>query len=164
MMLAFVTSLLSCYQAQAFQPVVQPASRRRSAVVVVANALSPRQLQFWEDVDDGLVDIEKFYEAKGESMERIRTFCKRWGAYICVSWVICKNYLYQQNLSDIKFCGQSMAILLGHAEICLSPSPHYRAINLQKNISMDSRQSLFGTHLRTQINFRGPHNLRRMQI
>ena len=77
MMFAFVTSLLSCYQAQAFQPVVHPPASRRRSAVVVANALSPRQLQFWEDVDDGLVDIEKFYEAKGESMERIRTFCKR---------------------------------------------------------------------------------------
>ena len=39
--------------------------------------LTPRQLQFWEDVDEGLVGIEKFYEKQGQSMERIKTFCKR---------------------------------------------------------------------------------------
>lgn len=40
-------------------------------------ALTERQMQFWEDVDDGLVDVEQVYAAKGQDIERIRTFGKR---------------------------------------------------------------------------------------
>jgi len=41
------------------------------------NALTERQMQFWEDVEDGLVDIEKFYlEDKGEDIERVKEFAK----------------------------------------------------------------------------------------
>lgn len=65
------TSFL-CHRPLAFQSWVL-SSVRCSAL----NALTPRQLQFWEDVDDGLADVEKFYEAKGQSMDRIRTFCER---------------------------------------------------------------------------------------
>lgn len=40
--------------------------------------LTPRQLQFWEDVNIGLNSIEKFYkDNRGQSMDRIRTFCER---------------------------------------------------------------------------------------
>eukprot|EP00804_Cyclotella_cryptica_P027734 CCRYP_020465-RA/>CCRYP_020465-RA protein AED:0.10 eAED:0.10 QI:135/1/1/1/1/1/5/99/353 len=49
-----------------------------SSSALQAQRLTPRQLQFWEDVESGLVDIEKFYQSKnGQSMERIRTFCQR---------------------------------------------------------------------------------------
>jgi Aspartyl/Asparaginyl beta-hydroxylase len=52
--------------------------RRRSclhqAAAVVA-ALTERQVQFWEDVDEGLNDIEQFYEKKsGQDIYRIRQF------------------------------------------------------------------------------------------
>lgn len=41
-------------------------------------ALSERQLQFWEDVEDGLDDIEDFYVKKyNQDIARIRTFAKR---------------------------------------------------------------------------------------
>jgi hypothetical protein len=40
-------------------------------------ALTNRQLQFWEDVEEGLDDIENFFEKKGQSIERIRKFGKR---------------------------------------------------------------------------------------
>jgi Aspartyl/Asparaginyl beta-hydroxylase len=40
-------------------------------------ALTERQVQFWEDVDDGLNDIEQFYEKKsGQDIDRIRQFSK----------------------------------------------------------------------------------------
>ena len=39
--------------------------------------LTPRQLQFWEEVDVGLHSIEKFYKDNRQSMDRIRTFCER---------------------------------------------------------------------------------------
>ncbi|KAL7542757.1 hypothetical protein ACHAXR_012825 [Thalassiosira sp. AJA248-18] len=71
LLLLLAPSLLS-YQVNAFQSGVRSPAR-----CTALNVLTPRQLQFWEDVDDGLVDIEKFYEAKGQSMERIRTFCER---------------------------------------------------------------------------------------
>lgn len=67
-----IASTFVCNQAHAFQTGI-----RSTARCTALNALTPRQLQFWEDVDDGLFDIEKFYEDKGQSMERIRTFCAR---------------------------------------------------------------------------------------
>jgi hypothetical protein len=48
---------------------------RRNCVVL--HALSDRQLQFWEDVDVGLDDIENFYLKQGQNIERIRQFSKR---------------------------------------------------------------------------------------
>jgi maltose-binding protein MalE len=41
------------------------------------NALSERQMQFWEDVEEGLDDIENFYQKKGMDIDRIRQFGKR---------------------------------------------------------------------------------------
>ncbi|KAL7569311.1 hypothetical protein ACA910_016854 [Epithemia clementina (nom. ined.)] len=46
-------------------------SSRRHAPL---NALSERQLQFWEDVETGLADIEKYYEKKEQSLARINQF------------------------------------------------------------------------------------------
>lgn len=40
------------------------------------NALSERQLQFWEDVEEGLDDIESFYNKSNQSIDRIRQFCQ----------------------------------------------------------------------------------------
>ena len=34
-------------------------------------------MQFWEDVESGLDDIENFYAKKGQSIDRIRQFGKR---------------------------------------------------------------------------------------
>jgi hypothetical protein len=43
--------------------------------------LSERQMQFWEDVDTGLDDIENYFkDMKGQDIDRIRQFAKR-----CVS-------------------------------------------------------------------------------
>ena len=67
----------SSYQIIAFQSPATRTTTLKSQRCTSSLNLSPRQLQFWEDVDDGLVDIEQFYEAKGQSMERIRTFCER---------------------------------------------------------------------------------------
>lgn len=39
--------------------------------------LTPRQLQFWEDVETGLLPIEAFYKDKNLSMDRIWKFCER---------------------------------------------------------------------------------------
>jgi len=41
-------------------------------------ALSERQMQFWEDVDDGLKNISRYHETSstGLSMDRIKTFAK----------------------------------------------------------------------------------------
>lgn len=40
-------------------------------------ALTDRQMQFWEDVEDGLDDIEEFYWKRGQDIDRIRQFGKR---------------------------------------------------------------------------------------
>jgi hypothetical protein len=40
--------------------------------------LTDRQLQFWEDVDDGLNDIESFWDKKGQNIDRIRQFALRY--------------------------------------------------------------------------------------
>ncbi|KAL7485933.1 hypothetical protein ACHAW6_011528 [Cyclotella cf. meneghiniana] len=65
------------YTTSAFQAKTVLASSRPTRSALQAE-LTPRQLQFWEDVESGLVDIEKYYESKnGQSMDRIWTFCKR---------------------------------------------------------------------------------------
>lgn len=40
-------------------------------------ALTERQQQFWEDVEDGLDDVEAFYEKKGGDINRVRRFGMR---------------------------------------------------------------------------------------
>ena len=40
-------------------------------------ALTERQEQFWEDVEDGLDDIEKYYRERGMNIDRIRRFGMR---------------------------------------------------------------------------------------
>lgn len=40
-------------------------------------ALTQRQMQFWEDVEAGLDDIEEFFAKKGQNIDRIRQFGKR---------------------------------------------------------------------------------------
>jgi hypothetical protein len=51
---------------------IGPTGRTASSLA----ALTERQMQFWEDVDTGLADIENFYAKKGEDIDRIRTFTK----------------------------------------------------------------------------------------
>jgi hypothetical protein len=34
-------------------------------------------MQFWEDVEDGLDDIDNVYASKGQNIDRIRVFGKR---------------------------------------------------------------------------------------
>jgi hypothetical protein len=46
-----------------------------------AKELTDRQLQFWEDVEDGLDEIAQFWEKKGQSIDRIRLFGQRY-AYV----------------------------------------------------------------------------------
>jgi len=86
------------YDVLGFHSGGDPGAASRTAL----NVLSPRQLQFWEDVEgkeicsshretndskcqrcihssneDGLVDVENFYGDRGQSMHRIRKFCER---------------------------------------------------------------------------------------
>ena len=49
----------------------------QSTTTSLGAALTERQLQFWEDVEDGLDDIEAFYAKKGENIDRIRQFGRR---------------------------------------------------------------------------------------
>jgi len=56
---------------------VQPKTAVSSRSALFAKQLTQRQLQFWEDVEEGLVGIESFYAKQGYSMDRIKTFCKR---------------------------------------------------------------------------------------
>jgi hypothetical protein len=53
----------------------QHSSTRRRRIAL--QALTERQLQFWEDVEEGLDDIEGFWSKQGQSLERIRRFAKR---------------------------------------------------------------------------------------
>ena len=72
-----VSALLYVQQAYSFQSINIATKGRTSTTKLYATVLTPRQRQFWEDVEAGLDDVEKFYEEKGQSMERIRTFCAR---------------------------------------------------------------------------------------
>lgn len=68
----FLLALL-VWEASSFQP-TRPSSSCSTAIA----ALSPRQLQFWEDVEDGIDDVAKYYETEnGQDMVRVREFCSR---------------------------------------------------------------------------------------
>jgi hypothetical protein len=56
-------------------------------------ALTDRQMQFWEDVEDGLDDIEDFYNKQGANIDRIRQFGLRYAKKLAfvVSWVVRAN-------------------------------------------------------------------------
>ncbi len=41
------------------------------------DALTERQKQFWEDVESGLDDIERYYRERGGNIDRIRRFGMR---------------------------------------------------------------------------------------
>ena len=51
-----------------------PQQRRPTRQTAALSALTERQIQFWEDVDDGIDDIADYYESKGQSLDRIRAF------------------------------------------------------------------------------------------
>jgi hypothetical protein len=55
------------------------ASKKHARASTTASyALSERQMQFWEDVDTGLDDIENYFkDMKGQDIDRIRQFAKR---------------------------------------------------------------------------------------
>lgn len=44
--------------------------------LLTLSALTERQLQFWEDVEDGLDDIEEYYAQKDQNLSRIRNFVR----------------------------------------------------------------------------------------
>jgi len=44
---------------------------------ISANALTQRQEQFWEDVEDGLDEIENYYKRRDMNIDRIRRFGMR---------------------------------------------------------------------------------------
>jgi hypothetical protein len=55
----------------------QTTSTRPNVALPRCSALTERQMQFWEDVEDGLTEIESYFRKQGQSLERIRKFVKR---------------------------------------------------------------------------------------
>jgi hypothetical protein len=72
--------LLACnLPTQAFVSDIHSLVTRKSSLPTsetYLSALTERQMQFWEDVDEGLDDIANFYAKKGEGIDRIRVFSK----------------------------------------------------------------------------------------
>jgi hypothetical protein len=73
--------LLACnLPSHAFVSDIHPLETRKSSLPTpetYLSALTERQMQFWEDVDAGLDDIENFYAKTGKGIDRIRVFSKR---------------------------------------------------------------------------------------
>ena len=62
-------------EASSFRPTPTRPSPLCSTAIA---ALSPRQLQFWEDVEEGIENVAKYYEAEnGQDVARVRDFCIR---------------------------------------------------------------------------------------
>ena len=75
LLLVFVMTTTTPSSVTAFGTPSLCASSRR---VTVLQALTERQMQFWEDVEDGLKDIEEFYQKKDQGgIDRIWGFCER---------------------------------------------------------------------------------------
>lgn len=60
-------------------PITDNISTSSSSSSTSLFALTERQMQFWEDVDEGLNDIEAFYQSsKGMDIDRVRRFTQRY--------------------------------------------------------------------------------------
>jgi len=71
------SAIISCCLLQVSSFTVGPARQSVSRPSLGLAALTERQMQFWEDVEDGLNDVEQVYASKGQNIDRIRTFGKR---------------------------------------------------------------------------------------
>jgi len=81
-MLSFQLLLVFCL-CDRFRALVNqlPGQMKRTVLVdrnTRLDALTERQEQFWEDVEEGLNGIEKYYRERGGNIDRIRRFGKRW--------------------------------------------------------------------------------------
>lgn len=78
--LAICALMVINFPALAFHSVAQrPRYSFNTRVSVVSgslNVLTERQMQFWEDVEEGLDAIEAFWTKQGQNIDRIRTFGK----------------------------------------------------------------------------------------
>ena len=73
--LVHMMPFLEAFHQSSFSACLSVESREdRSAL----SALTERQMQFWEDVEEGLDDIQDFYAKQGQDIDRIRTFGKRY--------------------------------------------------------------------------------------
>lgn len=77
-MYIFIVLLALCFcdGSQAFLDTL-PRRRNKSVMVdrnVCLDALTERQEQFWEDVEEGLDDIENYHRERGQNIDRIRRF------------------------------------------------------------------------------------------
>jgi hypothetical protein len=57
---------------------VAAAASDAETTATMKKQLTDRQLQFWEDVDEGLNDIESFWGKKNQNIDRIRLFALRY--------------------------------------------------------------------------------------
>lgn len=73
----FRNAIAFCCLLQASSFTVAPARPVARACLVGLSALTERQMQFWEDVEEGLDDVEEVYASKGQDIDRIRMFGKR---------------------------------------------------------------------------------------
>jgi hypothetical protein len=66
-----------CYPVTIYTSIAIPRDAH-DVSLIRSYALTERQLQFWEDVDIGLRDIEDYYEKNGQDIQRIRKFVSRY--------------------------------------------------------------------------------------
>ena len=57
---------------------IAAAASDADTTTAIKKQLTDRQLQFWEDVDEGLDDIESFWRKKNQNIDRIRLFALRY--------------------------------------------------------------------------------------
>jgi hypothetical protein len=57
---------------------IATAASDADTTATIKKPLTDRQLQFWEDVDEGLDDIESFWGKKNQNIDRIRLFALRY--------------------------------------------------------------------------------------
>ena len=72
--LALVSNEVLAFAPNDITPCRSAVSSQPRDVSPLAATLTDRQLQFWEDVEDGLDDVSAVFEGKGFDIERIRAF------------------------------------------------------------------------------------------
>mmetsp|Transcript_20438 Transcript_20438/g.42889 ORF Transcript_20438/g.42889 Transcript_20438/m.42889 type:complete len:149 (+) Transcript_20438:65-511(+) len=97
------------------------------------HALTERQLQFWEDVETGLDDIESYYEKKDQPIDKIRDFARR-----CVSLAMTSLSLSQRQSTCLHFLRTNIP---NHFLLCEAPKARYLR-RLVRHQDMTLRKSM----------------------
>lgn len=138
---------LGAYVSLSTSFVSRTSNRPSRAWSTASYALTERQLQFWEDVDGGLNDIENFFAKEGQDIDRVRQFAKRYVRTVCLL-LASLQFFDRIQLSTFGWGFYSLfSSVAAHPARFHLQRAGLQATSLPKNTWMVSPPSPFGIHL-----------------